>query len=155
MSYHFKYCIIVFLTAILMVSCNEEEFADWEIMNEAWFENYVEQHKNDSNFFQTKSGLCYRIIHQSSYTQPHLNSIIYVDYHGKLIDGTIFDEGENVGMYLSETIRGWQEGVRKMRNGAHFIFYVPSKLAYGEKGSGKVPPNSTLIFDIKLVRTIN
>ncbi len=154
MPHQLKYLIIVLTAILYLSSCNEDEFADWKILNQNWLEEFKELHQDEPDFFQTESGICYRVIHQSNYTQPNSNSLVYVQYTGKLIDGTTFDSGF-FNRTLSEAIRGWQEGVTKMRDGAHFIFYIPAELAYGKDGQGKVPPNSTLIFDIKLIKTYN
>lgn len=145
---HIRKAFIFSLLAIMAVSfsaCQEDEYADWKIVNDQW----LEQHKNDPGFIQTESGLCYKIIHQTNLRQPNNSSLVDVDYVGKLVDGTVFDSG-NFENYLYNAIPGWQEGVRKMREGARFIFYIPSSLGYGVDGSGDIPPNSTLIFEVTL-----
>ncbi|MDO9634588.1 MAG: FKBP-type peptidyl-prolyl cis-trans isomerase [Paludibacter sp.] len=154
MPHQLKYLFIVLITIFFLSSCNEDEFADWKILNENWLEEFKALHQDEPDFFKTESGIFYKVIHQSNYTQPNSNSVIYAQYTGKLINGTTFDSGI-YNQYLSQAIRGWQEGIPKMRDGAHFIFYIPAELAYGEEGQGNVPPNSTLIFDIKLIKTYN
>lgn len=150
MLQHLKY-LLIFITAISFLSaCNEDEFADWKHLNTKW----LEEHASDEGFKRTESGLYYKIIHKSEgYHRPNLASVIYVTYTGKLVDGTVFANATNQDMYLYETIAGWQEGLRLMRDGSHFIFYIPANLAYGEKGKGNVPPNSVLIYDIKLLQS--
>jgi len=149
MLQHLKY-LLIFITAIsFFSSCNEDEFTDWKHLNNKW----LEEHANDEGFNKTESGLYYKIIHKSEgYHRPNITSVIKVEYTGKLIDGTKFDSGI-YSRYLYEAIAGWQEGLRLMRDGSHFIFYIPANLAYGEKGKGNVPPNSVLIFDIKLLQS--
>ncbi|MEA4981581.1 MAG: FKBP-type peptidyl-prolyl cis-trans isomerase [Paludibacter sp.] len=149
MLQHLKY-LLIFITAIsFFSSCNEDEFTDWKHLNNKW----LEEHANDEGFNKTESGLYYKIIHKSEgYHRPNITSVIKVEYTGKLIDGTKF-ESATKSMYLYETIAGWQEGLRLMRDGSHFIFYIPAELAYGEKAKGSVPPNSVLIFDIKLLQS--
>ena len=139
--------ILLTLTFVLS-SCDEDKYLEWKYLNETW----LEQHKNDSGFVQTESGLCYKVIHQGATRRPNSSSIIYVKYKGELITGKVFDETEDevVGFQLSNLVPGWIEGVTKMNVGGRYIFYIPYELAYGEDGSGSVPPYSTLIFDITL-----
>ncbi|MEA4935188.1 putative FKBP-type peptidyl-prolyl cis-trans isomerase FkpA [bioreactor metagenome] len=148
MLQHLKYLLIIITAISFLSSCNEDEFADWKYLNNKW----LEKHANDEGFKKTESGIYYKIIHQSNYHRPNLSSVITVEYTGKLIDGTKF-ESATKSMYLYETIPGWQEGLRLMRDGSHFIFYIPADLAYGKKAKGNVPPNSVLIFDIKLLQS--
>ena len=105
----------------------------------------------------TQSGLQYQILKPGTGQSPKANSIVKVNYEGRLIDGTVFDASKNHGgsatFQLDQVIPGWTEGVQLMKEGAEYTFYVPSKLAYGERAaSEKIGPNSTLIFDVKLVK---
>lgn len=147
-----KYLIIIVTVISCFSSCKEDEYADWKILNEKWLETNASKYANDTSFFKTESGIYYKVIHQGYYRRPNLTDWVKADYSGQLIDGRKFDSGHYY-RYLYEAIAGWQEGIRLMKDGAHFIFYIPSNLAYGEKGSGAIPPNSTLIFDIKLIRS--
>lgn len=146
------YSAFVLLTlTFVLSSCDEDKYLEWKYLNETWLEQYKEQHKNDPDFFQTESGLCYRVIHQGATRRPNSSSIIYVRYKGELITGKVFDEAnEAVRFQLSSLVPGWIEGVTKMNVGGRYIFYIPYELAYGEDGSGSVPPYSTLKFDITL-----
>lgn len=134
---------------ILYSSCSKkDEYTEWKILNQTW----LEQHKNDPDFHQTESGLCYKVIHQGYMRRPSLSSYITVNYEGKFIDGTVFDKNDSWSNYLAYLVKGWQEGLQKMNAGGHYIFYIPYELGYGEDGSGaNVPPYSTLIFDIELL----
>lgn len=149
MLQHLKYLLILITAISFLSACNEDEFSDWKHLNTKW----LEEHASDEGFNKTESGLYYKIIHKSEgYHRPNLTSVIRVEYTGKLIDGTKF-ESATIRKYLYETIAGWQEGLRLMRDGSHFIFYIPANLAYGEDGSGNIPPNSVLIFDLKLLQS--
>jgi len=154
MQFQFKHILIIFISVLYLSSCDEDKFGDWKVLNDSWLENYIEEHKDDPDFFVTESGLCYRVIHQGYYTRPNSGSLVRAEYSGKLITGTTFDSGIFYRT-LSEAIRGWQEGFPYMRDGAHFIFYVPSRLGYGDDGFGSIPPYSTLVFDVKLLKTFN
>jgi len=79
-----------------------------------------------------------------------------VHYHGMLINGEVFDSsydrGEPITLSLNQVIKGWQEAVPMMNVGSKWQIYVPSELAYGDRGAGgSIGPNETLIFDIELL----
>jgi FKBP-type peptidyl-prolyl cis-trans isomerase FklB len=101
-------------------------------------------------------GLQYEIIKASTdNTKPTLASKVKVHYHGTLIDGTVFDSsvdrGEPIVYPVSGFVRGWQEVLQLMPVGSKWKVYLPSDLAYGDNGSGKIAPGSTLIFDLELI----
>ncbi len=104
----------------------------------------------------TASGLQYEVIKQGTGPKPVASDTVKVDYVGTLIDGTKFDSSidrkEPAVFPLSQVIPGWTEAIQLMPVGSEYRFYIPSKLAYGVRGAGgKIPPNSTLIFDVKLL----
>ncbi len=138
-----------FITAILLLftSCKDDKYIDWKILNEKW----LETHKNDPGFFETESGLCYKVVHQGAMRRPNAGSWVVVKYSGKLIEGTEFDSG-TYDYYLSGAIKGWQEAIVKMNGGGKYILYIPSGLGYDKDGSGSdIPPYSTLIFEVELL----
>ena len=105
----------------------------------------------------TASGLQYQVIKEGTGATPTASSEVKVDYEGKLIDGTVFDSsikrGEPLAFGLSQVIPGWTEGLQLMKEGAHYRFFIPAELAYGEAGAGEtIPPNSALIFDVILIK---
>ena len=105
----------------------------------------------------TASGLQYKVKTEGSGAKPKATDTVTVEYEGRLIDGTVFDTSKNHGgsatFPLNQVIPGWTEGVQLMKEGAEYTFYVPAKLAYGDRAaSEQIGPNSTLIFDVKLVK---
>ena len=104
----------------------------------------------------TPSGLRYRRIGGTGAgPKPSATDTVTIHYVGRLMDGTEFDSsvrnGGPVTMALPDLIPGWQEGVPLMGVGDVFEFEVPPALGYGERGSGPIPPNSTLRFTIGLL----
>lgn len=154
MNLKMRYLLIILTSVVLFSSCKEDEYLDWKYMNEQWLENLKAEKANEADFYQTESGLCYKIIHQGELRTPNSGSAVNITYTGTYIDGKVFDSG-TYRNYLSGAIAGWQEAVKKMKGGARFILYIPADLAYGVEGSGAVPPYSTLIFDITLVSSVN
>jgi len=103
----------------------------------------------------TASGLQYRVITEGAGDAPKATDTVKVHYEGRLISGDIFDSsiarGEPVSFPLNGVIRGWSEGVQLMKVGSKFEFTIPSALAYGPSGTGPIPPNSVLVFDVELL----
>lgn len=107
----------------------------------------------------TKSGLQYQILKQGNGKSPKANSMVKVNYEGRLIDGTVFDSSiarnQPAEFQLSQVIQGWTEGLQLMKEGAKYRFFIPAQLGYGQIGSGDViEPNSTLIFDVELLEVL-
>jgi FKBP-type peptidyl-prolyl cis-trans isomerase len=98
--------------------------------------------------------LHYIITEAGSGGNPNVNNTVKVNYVGKLLKNEkVFDEtnGTPVSFKLSNLIEGWQEGIPKLKKGGKGTFYIPSALGYGPYGSGDIPGNATLIFEIELV----
>lgn len=104
----------------------------------------------------TESGLQYKVLIMGTGRKPKPKSRVTVHYRGLYLDGVTFDSSfsndEPVQMNLKGVIKGWQEGIPLMPAGSVFVFLIPPELAYGERGSDAIPPNSTLIFEIELFR---
>jgi tetratricopeptide (TPR) repeat protein len=106
----------------------------------------------------TKSGLKYLVLSKGTGPHAELNKNVEVHYTGYLLDGKVFDSsverGDPIEFILGtgQVIPGWDEAIAFMNVGDKLRLIIPSNLAYGEKGAGKViPPNSTLIFDVELM----
>ena len=105
---------------------------------------------------ETESGLQYKALITGKGRKPKSNSKVKVHYRGLLLNGVTFDssfsEDEPVSLSLKSVIKGWKEGIQLMPTGSVFVFLIPPKLAYGTKGSGLIPPNATLIFEVELFK---
>ena len=105
----------------------------------------------------TASGLKYLVLkHGAGTFSPKATDTVKVHYHGTLLDGTVFDSsverGEPISFPLNGVIPGWTEGLQLMKVGDKFKFEIPPNLAYGPNSpSPKIPPNSTLVFEVELL----
>ncbi len=104
----------------------------------------------------TATGLQYKVIEEGSGKSPTAEDKVVAHYKGTLVDGTVFDSSyerdEPATFPVSGVIPGWQEALPLMKEGGKWQIVVPAKLAYGQRGAGKlIGPNETLIFDIELI----
>ena len=118
---------------------------------------FLEENSKNDSVIQTTSGLQYMVLKEGTGTKPGPTDEVTVHYTGRLIDGTVFDSsverGEPATFPLNQVIPGWTEGLQLMSEGAKYRLFIPSELAYGSKGAGdKILPNSTLIFDVELIK---
>jgi FKBP-type peptidyl-prolyl cis-trans isomerase FklB len=101
------------------------------------------------------SGLQYQVLVKGSGAKPKATDTVTVHYRGTLIDGTEFDSSfkrnEPAKLQLDRVIAGWSEALQHMSEGAKWKLFVPAQLAYGARGVGPIPANSTLIFDVELI----
>ena len=104
----------------------------------------------------TESGLQYKIVEPGSEVKPGPQDTVLVRYKGSLLDGTVFDEvpasEEPIRLTLDRVIPGWTEGLQLIGEGGKAVLYIPAELGYGTRGSGSIEPNSTLVFDVELVK---
>ncbi|MBL6765778.1 MAG: FKBP-type peptidyl-prolyl cis-trans isomerase [Verrucomicrobiae bacterium] len=105
----------------------------------------------------TASGLQYQVIKDGTGKTPKPTDQVTTHYRGTLISGKQFDSsydrGEPATFPVNGVIAGWTEALQLMKEGAKWKLFIPSNLAYGERGAGAdIPPNATLIFDIELIK---
>ena len=108
----------------------------------------------------TESGLQYEVLSEGKGAIPSSTAKVRTHYHGTLIDGTVFDSsydrGEPAEFPVNGVIAGWTEALQLMQEGAKWRLYVPSALAYGEKGAGgAIGPHATLVFDVELLAIVD
>lgn len=118
---------------------------------------FLEENGKKGNVKTTASGLQYVVEKEGTGAQPTAQDEVTVHYTGKLLNGQVFDSSVNRGepatFPLNRVIPGWTEGVQLMKEGAKYTFFIPSDLAYGPQGvPGAIPPHSTLIFDVELIK---
>jgi len=118
---------------------------------------FMEENKAKEGVVVLPSGLQYQVLESGNGKSPSAGEKVSVHYRGTLLDGTEFDSsyarGEPVTLDLNRVIKGWQEALPMMKEGDKWKLFIPSDLAYGERGAGaKIGPNSTLIFEVELVK---
>lgn len=134
-------------------ACVTRDQANWAKMAA-----YLEANKTKDGVQVTPSGLQYRVVKaaEAGAKQPVLTSLVQVHYRGALIDGTVFDEsippGPPAEFEAGQVIKGWQEALTRMREGEVWEVVIPSELAYGCRGTGPIPPDQVLVFEIALLR---
>lgn len=119
-------------------------------------EEFLAANKEKDGVVETESGLQYKIEVEGTGIAPSGKDTVEVNYEGRLIDGTVFDSsyerGESVKFPLNGVIKGWSEGLTYVNEGGKIQLYIPAGLAYGTRGSGPIPGNSVLIFDVELIK---
>ncbi len=119
-------------------------------------DEFLEKNALKEGVQTTASGLQYLALKEGEGTvHPVATDKVTVHYHGKLINGTVFDSsvrrGQPIAFGLNQVIQGWTEGVQLMVVGEKTRFFIPSKLAYGNQVAGKIGAGSTLIFEVELL----
>ena len=119
-------------------------------------EEFLAENAKRAEVVTTPTGLQYEVLTEGNGVQPTTDDMVTVHYTGKLIDGTVFDSsverGEPATFGVTQVIPGWVEALQLMKKGSNWRLYIPSDLAYGQRGAGGViGPNSTLIFDVELL----
>lgn len=119
-------------------------------------ESFLAANKKKDGVITLASGLQYKIIKSGSGKTPKATDSVTVNYRGTLIDGTEFDSsikrGQPATFNVNGVIPGWTEALQLMREGAKWQLFIPSNLAYGERGAGgTIGPNAALIFEVELI----
>lgn len=118
--------------------------------------NWLAANKKQKGVKETESGLQYRILSKGEGATAVDTSEVEVHYEGKLIDGTVFDSSykrnQPATFGVTQVIKGWTEALKMMPEGSIWELYIPYNLAYGERGNQGIPPFSTLIFKVELLK---
>jgi len=119
-------------------------------------EAFLASNKSKPGVTTLPSGLQYKILTTGSGPKPAASDTVVCHYRGTLINGKEFDSsykrGEPLTIGVSGVIKGWTEALQLMPVGSKWQLFIPSNLAYGERGAGAdIPPNATLIFDVELI----
>ena len=117
---------------------------------------FLEENAKKEGVVTTSTGLQYTVITKGDGVQPKETDNVTVHYHGTLLDGTVFDSsverGQPATFPVNGVIPGWIEALQLMNVGSKYKLFIPSNLAYGERGAGgAIGPNATLIFEVELI----
>jgi FKBP-type peptidyl-prolyl cis-trans isomerase FklB len=136
----------------------QEEKAKAQIeTNQKAGETFLAENAKKEGVVTLPSGLQYKIVKVGTGRKPTAKDTVTVHYRGTLIDGTEFDSSyqrnEPVTFPVGGVIAGWTEALQLMPEGSKWQLFIPSKLAYAERGAGpKIGPNATLVFDVELIK---
>ena len=112
---------------------------------------YMEEFLKEDGTMKTESGLAYQIIEPGNDKKAVSDQdTVWVDYKGTRLDGTVFDQNDNINFTLNRVIKGWSEGMKLIGEGGKIKLVIPGDLAYGEYGNRNIEPSATLLFDVTL-----
>jgi len=119
-------------------------------------EAFLAENAQREGVIVTESGLQYEILKEGDGPIPKLSDSVTTHYHGTLPDGKVFDSSvernQPATFPVSGVIKGWTEALQMMKTGSKYRLFVPSDLAYGERGAGgDIGPHQALIFDVELL----
>lgn len=147
-----KVALIACLAILFISSCNKKLSPEEQMEKD---QEIITTYINDNNLDadKTASGLHYVITDQGTGNHPNSTDDVTVRYKGYFTDGSVFDQSDNAGITfnLQQVIKGWTEGIPKLKEGGEGVLLIPSSLAYGPDGNSSIPPNSVLIFDVSLL----
>jgi len=140
-----------------LVAKQEAKAKEGGIKNLKDGEAFLAENSKKPGVITLPSGLQYKVEKKGTGKKPGPSDSVTVHYKGTLIDGTEFDSsykrGEPVSFPVGGVIPGWTEALQLMEEGSKWQLFIPAKLAYGERGAGaQIGPNSTLIFDVELLK---
>ena len=146
----FSLLIIGFITFSMMNSTDHQKTKEDGVL-------FLSENKDKKGVISTASGLQYEVLTEGTGASPSASDSVTVHYQGTTIDGNEFDSsygrGEPITFPLGGVITGWTEGLQLMKEGSKYRFFIPSDLAYGERGAGgAIPPNAALIFEVELIK---
>lgn len=120
---------------------------------------FLAENRNKDGIQELPGGIQYEVIKVGTGSQPELRNKVKAHYKGSLLDGKEFDNsfkrGQPFSAPLTSLIRGWQVALPMMKEGSHWRIWIPSDLAYGDRGAGSdIPGGATLIFEIELLEVL-
>lgn len=121
--------------------------------------DFMEANKTKPGVVSLPEGIQYEVLKEGSGTQPTINDKIKAHYRGALLDGKEFDSSfkrnQPFSAPLRSLIRGWQIAIPLMKEGSHWRLWIPSDLAYGDRGAGgDIPGGATLLFEVELLQIL-
>ena len=148
-----KFFLVSIIFTLIISACSQAPDVEANL-NQA--EAFLEKNLLNNDVIEVEPGLQYMVLDsfEDSSLHPNLSDTITADFHGTLIDGSVFwssiEIGEPLTIQLSQLIPGCQKLISHMQEGDFWRAFIHPDLAYGEEGRPTIPPNSVLTFDIKL-----
>ena len=146
------------LLTTLQEKVRKEQLEAFQVLseeNQAKSETFLEENKTKTGIVVMPSGVQYRVIEEGAGARPGLDSTVKVHYRGSKMNGREFDSSFARGVpeefAVNAVLKGWQEILPLMKQGATWQIFVPPELAFGQRGNPPVGPNEALMFDLKLI----
>ena len=122
-------------------------------------ETFMQANKEKTGVVVLPEGLQYQVIKEGSGAKPAITDTIKAHYKGALLDGKEFDSSfkrnQPFSAPLRSLIKGWQIAIPLMNEGSHWRLWIPSDMAYGDRGAGAdIPGGATLMFEVELLQII-
>jgi FKBP-type peptidyl-prolyl cis-trans isomerase len=119
-------------------------------------EEFLSKNAKASGIKTLSGNLQYKVLKEGTGITPKVNNTVVVHYKGTLLDGTEFDSSYKRNQPFEfvlggNVIPGWNQALLTMKVGSRWLVYIPSSLAYGERGNGPIGPNAVLVFEIELL----
>lgn len=115
-------------------------------------DDYLVRNARAPGVVTTSSGLQYKVIKAGNGPRPSDSDVALINYEGRLRTGKVFDKSQQpTPLPVSGVVPGFSEGLKLMPKGSKYRFWIKPELGYGDKDTGPIPANSTLVFDVELV----
>ncbi|MBK7099225.1 MAG: FKBP-type peptidyl-prolyl cis-trans isomerase [Sphingobacteriales bacterium] len=120
-------------------------------------QKFMDENRNKESVISLPEGLQYEVIKEGNGNQPTINDSVTAHYKGALLDGKEFDSSfkrnQPFTAPLKHLIKGWQIAIPLMKEGSRWRLWIPSDLAYGDRGAGSdIPGGATLMFEVELLK---
>ena len=147
-----KNIFLIFVSVLLILSCSEDDNSLNNLMES---EDFLKNNLRNPGVFEIEAGLQYEKLKTGgSGISPSLEDVINADFHGTLLDGSVFwssiENGEPLVVTLAQLIPGCQKAISQMEVGDSWKLFIHPDLAYGTAGRPGIPSNSLLIFEVSL-----
>lgn len=145
---------------LTVISCSKDDSNNEDPYKKYYEEgmDYLKKNAEREGVVVTESGLQYEVLREGDGKSPSAIDKVRCHYEGRFINGRVFDSsykaGDPIDFRLDGVIAGWTEGLQYMKEGAKYRFTIPFYLGYGPYGYATIPPYSTLIFDVELIKVL-
>jgi FKBP-type peptidyl-prolyl cis-trans isomerase FklB len=137
------------------IAAREKELKEMSVKNLAAGKVFLEENKKKEGVKTLPSGLQYKVLAEGPGKTPKAADNVTVNYKGTFINGAEFDSsykrGKPATFQVDKVVKGWTEALQLMKEGSKWQLFIPPELGYGERGTGNIPPNSILVFEVELI----